>query len=342
MRSFVLVLFLACAGVLSGQSFDCYASGPLPANPAFSCEGAVWNGLGAAAVTATASCAFPTSGSKYLSVSGTGPIAVPLGGPLPRPFAGGANEVRMPIPYGAAAIVLGWDFFSAECPSDAVNNDGISIDVVDATGAFVASIAYADTSSIEAGACALAGLDRCGGPIGDVGPIGPNTAFVPLPALPPCSYISIVVWDGGDTLNPSTAFLDSLTFDVYGPWCDAPCFAPAAPGAPTLSFDSGGTGCVVGWITGMPPGGAYLLAITLNPGTFPTDWFYGIGIGVAELTGEINAGPPFTGSIGAAACNTGAAMIGPFCSLPPITIYAVALAGFTTPSISPPVTFTIL
>jgi hypothetical protein len=94
-------------------------------------------------------------------------------------------------------------------------------------------------------------------------------------------------------------------------------------------------------MTGMPPSGSFILAVTLNPGAFPADWFYGIGIGVAELTSEINTGPPFTGIIGATACNSGVANIGPFCSLPPITIYAVGIAGFATPSVSAPVTFTI-
>jgi hypothetical protein len=315
----------------------------MPSNPALSCEGGVWNGLGGASVTPLASCLFPTTGTKYLSAMAAGPVAVPLGGPLPRPVSALANEVRMPIPAGATIIAMGWDFFNRECASDAARNDGVSIDVVDASGALVVNLAYADTSSVETGGCLLPGSDACLGVISDVAPPGPNPSVVVLPPLPPCSYISIVVWNGGDDLTPSVAYVDPISFNVFGPSCPVPCFTPAPAGPPTLSFGSGGAGCVVAWMTGMPAGGTYLLAVTPTAGAFPTDWFYGIGIGLPELIFEVNAGPPFTGSIGMGSCEGGVVTIGPFCGVPPITLYAVGLGGVgpATPSISAPITFTV-
>jgi hypothetical protein len=338
-----IALFVSI-GSAFGQGFECYPAGPLPANPVQSCESAVWNGIGGASVTVAPSCGFPVLGTKFLSLTSAGPLTVPLGGPVARPAPAGVAEVRYPIPVGAAFVAFAWDFYNGECNVDAAHNDGMSVDVVDASGALILNLVYGDTASVEGVAC-IPGLDRCGGPISDIGPAaGPNPSILALPPLPACAYISIVVWDGGDALSPSFAKIDPIIFDVNGPACPVPCFGPPAPGGPSLTFTGPAAGCLLGWISGMPPTSSYVMAITVNPGTFPTGWFYGISIAVSDLITQVNFGFPFTGFIGAGACDSGTTTVGTFCGLPSsLTIYAVAIANpFPGPgSVSPPVAFTI-
>ena len=70
------------------------------------------------------------------------------------------------------------------------------------------------------------------------------------------------------------------------------------------------------------PGGTYFFAATLNPGAFPAGWFFGIDITLQEIVNEVNAGPPFVGTLDA----LGHVTIGPVCGLPAgLTIYSVGL-----------------
>lgn len=73
-----------------------------------------------------------------------------------------------------------------------------------------------------------------------------------------------------------------------------------------------------------PPNGGFFLAVTLNAGTFPNGWLYGIDISYNEIVNELTTGYPFLGGLDAA----GAAQIGPFNSLPSgLVLYSVGFAG---------------
>jgi hypothetical protein len=64
---------------------------------------------------------------------------------------------------------------------------------------------------------------------------------------------------------------------------------------------------------------SYLLAVTLNQGTFPNGWLFGVDIPVSELVDLASIGAPFTGA--------GASFsIGPILGVPPITFYGVVLS----------------
>jgi len=109
-----------------------------------------------------------------------------------------------------------------------------------------------------------------------------------------------------------------------------------------LTFTNNGVGTIGYQVVGAPPNGACFTGITLQAGAYPTGWFFGIDIGFAELSSEINTGFPFL--TGLTAC--GSTTVGPFAGVPSgLTLYGVALGfpfGASFPSvISPPATATV-
>jgi hypothetical protein len=324
--STLLAVCFLCASAF-GQSFECYAPGPLPSDPALSCEGVVSNNLGGTVISNSVSCSFPTHGVNYLSMNANGPISVPVGGPFPRPASTNVTEVRVPIPAGSTLVSMDWEFFNRECPGAPQSfYDGMSIDVVDAAGNLLLNLAFADTASTES-VCLLPGSDYCGGPISEITPAGPNPISAALPLLAGCEYLSIVVWNGGDNGVASAGYVDNIQFNSSLSACPVPCFS-VPPGPPAIAFNSpGGAGCLQVTLSNLPSGGFFFMAATLQLGNFPNGWFFGIDITFAELQAEIDAGFPFIGPISTSTCGTvGNGTVGQFCGLPSgLTLYAVGL-----------------
>jgi hypothetical protein len=89
-------------------------------------------------------------------------------------------------------------------------------------------------------------------------------------------------------------------------------------------------------LTNGPINGNYFLGVTLTQGLFPNGWFFGLDIGLQEVTNLVNLGYPFVGPLGA----TGGATIGPISGVPNgLTVYAVALgfnSGLGSPNVVTP------
>jgi hypothetical protein len=332
-----LVAALVASAVAMGQvGFECPAPGPLPTDPALNCEGvASDNQVAATGVVSAVTCGFPTAGAQYLMImSAGGSLSVPSGGPIARPLAAVASEVRIPIPAGAASVSFDWEFFNAETVA-ATYNDGISVDVVDVAGALVGNLVYADTFSGEGACTAVAGSQ-------ETLPAGPQSFVGVLPAYPACAYISIAVWNGTDNAVASRAFVDNVSFDSAVPGCGVPCFAPTA----SLTFSSpSGLGCVQINMGGLPAGGTYFFAVSLDTST--GGWLYGVNISIPDLVNQITFGYPFWGPIPVGGCG-GNVQLGEFCGLPSgLSVRAVALGlpgvGLNGPitANTPAVTYTI-
>jgi hypothetical protein len=323
MRAFFAVVFsvvVSASAISQSFDFECQALGALPNDASLSCDGVVSNNRDInSGVKSASTCAFPVSGSKYLALFASGPVTAPAGGPLARPVSANATELRIPVPAGSTLISLSWDFFNAEGGPQANYNDGMSIDIVDPSGAIVGNLAYADTNSALAGsACGIAG---------EIAPAGPKTLYAALPGMIPCCYLSIAVWNGGDNTLPSRLLIDNVVFDSSLPACPVPCLTVAGIPALVASSPSGIAGSILVSMSSLPPGGTYLLAATLTAGAYPNGWFYGIDIPVSELGILINAGAPFSGPISTAGCTSGEASIGPIFGAPSaLTLYMVALA----------------
>jgi hypothetical protein len=75
-------------------------------------------------------------------------------------------------------------------------------------------------------------------------------------------------------------------------------------------------------VTEGPAAGVAFVAVTINVGTFPLGWFYGLDIFWSELIAEIATGFPFLTPL--QPC--GSAAVGPFFGLPSgLAVYGVAL-----------------
>ena len=251
----LLAVFLCALPGFAQIDFECAPLGPVPSNPALNCEGVSSNNMSTlTAVSATASCAFPITGTQYLVIganggSGTTAVNVPAGGPLPRPLAGVISEVRIPIPAGASSVTFSWEFFNAEGLASSFN-DGISIDVVSPAGTLVGNLVYADAATGESTCLAVAGSQ-------ETIPPGPQTFSGVLPPHASCDYISIAVFNEGDNAAASRAYVDTVFFDTTGGACPPPCFGPLPP-PPTLAFSSPvGPGSLQVNLSGLNVGGYY-------------------------------------------------------------------------------------
>src|SRR5262245_10630151 len=130
-------------------AFEGYPIGPFPLPGRVNCENVLCNNLGLTGtpgVTDVASCALPPLGSRYAMIEASGPFNVPAGGPPSYPLPVNVTELRIPIPAGAAAVALCWDFYNAEGQGSFLN-DGMAIAVVDASGNLVQLLAYADAGT---------------------------------------------------------------------------------------------------------------------------------------------------------------------------------------------------
>ena len=158
-----------------------------------------------------------------------------------------------------------------------------------------------------------------------------------------CDFISVAVFNEGDNVGASRAVRRQLIFfDTAGGACPPPCFGPLPPPR-ALAFSSPvGPGCVQVNLSGLNPGGYFLLAVTLSP---PPGWFFGINIGVQELADEINAGFPFSGPLTLdmpCVGGGGSAQIGPFFGAPSgLTIHTVGL-GLAGGGLQGPVTIGVV
>jgi hypothetical protein len=100
-----------------------------------------------------------------------------------------------------------------------------------------------------------------------------------------------------------------------------------------LSFVTAGPGTLGYAVVAGPPFGAAYTAITLAPGNYPSDWFFGIAITLNEIASQIAVGFPFILPLDVC----GGASLGPVGALPAgLTVYAVSL-GLPPGSVSPTV-----
>jgi hypothetical protein len=91
--------------------------------------------------------------------------------------------------------------------------------------------------------------------------------------------------------------------------------SPFGPGSIQIDLNAG------------PPLGTYFMCATLNAGTFPNGFFFGISPSFQEVVSQANGGWPFVSTLDGAGHTT----IGPFSGLPTgLAVYAVVL-GFDTP-----------
>jgi Lectin C-type domain len=260
---------------------------PTPLGATTHPEGISWNGASAGTnrepiVTSISEDGMPVSGTKYVRVIGDGSLTVPLGGPLPRPVPPTVNEVRIAIPPGTRGVSFAWDLIAGEAPFEAGFNDGMDVSVVDGAGVLITTVAYADM--LYAPGINSTGFFCNQHPGVHILPAGPQTASKALPPLPFPSYLSIVCWNGGDSSFPSTAHFDAIQFWGSGPF-RLSLTAPAGPGSIQVQ-NSGGK-----------PGNSYWTVATLNQGSFPNGWLFGLDISAGEVLNEVMSGVPFSGTL---------------------------------------------
>jgi hypothetical protein len=314
-----LGLGLLCASMLCGQanfelqSPPCSYVFPGPCGAAGDPEGVTrklpsFAGNTIASVDTPNLAGMPCSGVQYARIVATGPLNAPIGGPMPAiPSLG--SRLFIPIPAGATWASLCWDFYLVDNPPQTAYNDGMSIDFIGGcNGATLANIAYADAFSQIPAAIADVG-STCPSYGWEVAPLG-QPQFVYGTAVPPgATHISVTVWNGGDDFASSHGVIDDVAFGTGAVPCKLAFSSPGGPGSVLMVH----TPC-------QPAAGAlFFVAATLNAGSFPNGWFFGIDISFPELAAEI-AGPPFVGTLNAA----GAATTGPAFGLPSgLVIHAI-------------------
>jgi hypothetical protein len=111
---------------------------------------------------------------------------------------------------------------------------------------------------------------------------------------------------------------------------------------PVLSFFDVGPGTIGYTVTGGPPLGLALTAITTFAGAYPNGPFFGVDMTIQQVVDQLNFGYPFLTPLG----SCGDAVIGPFFGAPSgITLYAVTVTAqsgtVTLHSNSAPVSATI-
>lgn len=283
--------------------------------PSANCEGvAFWPGsvvFGSASTVTTPACGFPTSLFGYARVEAgdfPGPGAI-SGGLLVRPVVDPyVSELLIPAPTGATGVSFHWGWNNEEGFANAGSNDGFDVSLVDASGALILRCVYGDTFDYGFG---------CTGPNFFSGGTGP---------VPAGSYLSVVVYDGGDDCCGANIFrLDAVCFES-GPRLTM--FAPFGSGTLQLIVDCG------------TPSDYVFTPISVSAGAFPNGYFFGIDISIFELMSQFQYGPPFFSYFG----SDGYLSYGPFGGAPSgLTLYAVPIddLGSSFPRAGYPVAFTI-
>jgi hypothetical protein len=298
-------------------NFDSLATGcgsspfPTPLGATSNPEGVSWNGAGVALgryalVSSITEDGMPVTGTKYMRMSAEGILSLPIGGTAPRPLPSTINEVRVAIPPGAKGVSLAWELIARESPNSSFN-DGMDVSVVDATGHLIVPVIRADMGYTAGVSSTGAYCSESGGT--HILPAGPQGWGVPLPPLAFPAYLSIACWNGGDNGFPSVVHVDAIQFWGYEQF--ALSFStPFGPGSIRVQNSGGGAG------------NAYWTAATLDAGSFPNGWFFGVDISAAEILGEIATGAPFSGTLNASGASTFTIPSG----VPPgLHIYAVSL-----------------
>jgi Lectin C-type domain len=291
--------------------FECVCPFPAPLGAGGNPEGISWNGASLGLNKNPILCSapeagMPVSGTHYLRMEAYGVRNVPPGGPLARPVPPGINEVRVAIPPGTKGVSLAWEF---KHNVGTASNDGMDISVVDGAGALIANVTYADSSSplvgsgVSPNVCGFVGGTQ-------IAPAGPGFAARALPPLPHPAYLSIVCWKGSSTsLSSSRVSVDAIQFWGSGQF-QLDITAPAGPGSIRLEN------------TGGVPGNTYLTVVTLDQGSFPFGWLFGLDIPPALLIQEVMTGVPFSGILDGAGSSTFTLTSG----VPPgLPVYAVSL-----------------
>jgi hypothetical protein len=253
----------------------------------------------------------PCSGLQYARIVGTGPLAVPIGGPMPGlPFLG--SRLYIPIPPGATLVSFCWDFYLFDYPPQTAYNDGMSVDFVNGcSGATISNLAYADAFSPSPGLVADIG-SPCGSAGWEVMPAGTPQFVTAAPIPAGATLIRVTVWNGGDDFAASHGAVDAVSFQTGTPGCALSFTSPAGPGS--VMMDNTPCPSSVGLI--------YFTPVDATAGTFPTGWFFGIDMPIADLLSLFLVGPPFTGAFDAAGAST-TGVIGPIPSISGLTLYAV-------------------
>jgi hypothetical protein len=153
----------------------------------------------------------------------------------------------------------------------------------------------------------------------------PDTLFGGSHAFADNGDDATIGYAGGGTLNPlnitwsfngSFAVLSGDTVTLRTPATLLQASSPFGPGSLQLNWGASMCQAIGG-------GNQRVLAVTLNQGTFPNGWLYGVDIPVSQLVAEISLGAPFVGE-------GNSFTIGPFGGLPSgVGIYAVVL-GFNS------------
>jgi hypothetical protein len=268
---------------------------------------------------------FPSQGAAYGRIQAFGPSG-----------AGGGNHMYIPIPAGSATISFEWDFYDAEGGQSGFN-DGMQVDVLSGCGgASLAQLVYIDDNTFVPGNLSDT-TGGCGSFATEQSPIGVNSVFnVPLPVG--AALLQVSVWNGGDNAVASHGVIDNVCFVGCVPPPPPNCIlhfsSPLGPGSlkidntpcPAIAFQS------------------YQIGVTFSQGAFPTGWFFGLDITLADLYNQ--HGPAFGGILWGALDGVGASSFGPVPGLPSgLQIWAVSStwspAFGASQGARPPTTYTI-
>jgi hypothetical protein len=321
MNKIALTMALIAAASAFGQAdFElqgpaCTYSFPIPCGSTVDPEGVSRNAPtfianSIATVDLANAAGMPCTGSQYARVVATGPLSVPIGGPMPGlPVLG--SRLFIPVPAGATFVSFCWDFYLVDYPPQTSFNDGMSVDLVGGcAGSTLTNLAYADAFSPSSGAvtdtgspCASAGWDVLPAAV-------PQAVVAPVPAG--ATFIRVTVWNGGDDFASSHGVIDAVSFATGGTPCVLSFSSPLGPGS--VMMDNTPCPASVGL--------SYFTPVDLTAGTFPSGWFFGLDMGVAELTSQFLFGFPFAGVLSATGAST-TGLIGPVPGLSGLTLYAV-------------------
>jgi hypothetical protein len=321
MRSTIVIALLAAATARGQADFElqtppCSYVFPAPCGATGDPEGvarALSTGISytPATVDTANNAGMPCVGLQYARIVGTGPLPVPIGGPIPASLFLG-SRLFIPVPPGSVTVSFCWDFYLVDFPPQTAYNDGMSVDfIAGCTGRLAGNLAYADAFTPSSGGITDSG-SPCTGNAWDVLPAWqPQIVFnAPVPAA--ATHIRVTVWNGGDDFASSHGVIDAVTFSGGTPPCILSFTSPA--GAGSVMMDNTPCAASIGL--------SYFTAIDLTPGAWPAGWFFGLDIGVPELLSLFAFGPPFTGAFDAAGAST-TGLVGPHPGISGISLFAV-------------------